>query len=202
MTRLEIIARIKVEMDELTPLDALIVSIPNELSKPIDAYIESILDQCAEKLTLIAPSHLVDFTIITDPPVVTGGVAVITLPPDYLAIGSIKFPEWERPVNNLIKETDPLYLRQKNTYTRAGVSKPVAAIVSNGDQKVIECFSLTSDGTVHTISYRAKKTAQDINSKLHLALVYLTTSEMIKIFEKGDLAKASTQSLQNELISR
>jgi len=197
MTRDEIINRVKVEMDELTPFDGgLIVSAGNEMSKPIDAYIEEILDDCAEDLILMAPIHLLSLKSFSGTISVAGGVASITIPSDFLALGYIKFPEWERQVNTTIKETDPLYLRQMNQYTRAGISKPVVAIRSGK----LECYSITSeDGTGIDFKYKAKVVAEQLPDRLMMALVYLTAAKMFKIFERGDLIAPTMELFQNEI---
>jgi hypothetical protein len=161
MTRQEIINKIKVEMDELTPFDGgfiiPLVSTKNAESKPIDAYIQEILDSCAENVILAAPVHLAPLKQYSGVVTVQDNVAMIAVPSDFLALGTVKLIEWERPVPASIPQTDPLYLRQRNKYTRAGVSRPVVALL-NG---VIECYSTTTtdsspDAAGVDLKYRAK----------------------------------------------
>jgi hypothetical protein len=118
-------------------------------------------------------------------------------------MGYIKLVEWERPVSNVIKETDPFYLRQKNKYTRAGVSKPVVAIRSG----VLECFSITTtststDATGVDFQYRAKVAAELLPDKLIKALVYLTAAKIFKIFEQTALIAPTMELFQSELNNR
>jgi hypothetical protein len=201
MTRDNIIRRVKVEMDELTPFDSgLVISAGNEESKPIDKYIDEILDQCAHKLILLAPVHLLSLTAHTPTITVTDTVALFDVPADFLGLGYLKFPEWERPVYNTIKETDPLYLRQKNIYTRAGVSKPVVALCTGSTVPRLECYTITSsNGAGIVFKYRAKILAELLPDNLIPALAYLTAAEIFKIFERPELVQPTMELFSNEL---
>jgi hypothetical protein len=213
MTRQEIINKVKVEMDELTPFEGgfiiPLVSTKNAESKPIDAYIQEILDSCAENVILAAPVHLAPLKQYSGVVTVQDNIAMIAVPSDFLALGTVKLIEWERPVPASIPQTDPLYLRQRNKFTRAGVSRPVVALL-NG---VIECYSTTStdsspDAAGVDMKYRAKPvpgalTAQfDIPEKLIMPLVYLTAAKMFKIFELTALVAPTMELFTSELNSK
>jgi hypothetical protein len=152
MDRKTIIQKVTVKLDEYASFgQGLIVSALNVNAKPIEEYIDTLLDECTEELELTVPIHLLPLSKldITNLISITDNVATIKLPFEYLKLAYLKFPCWERPINKVISESHPLYAVQKNEYTRGGFAKPVVVIKKEliTNKKLLECYTVQNDTT-------------------------------------------------------
>lgn len=78
------------------------------------------------------------------------------LPEDFMRLVIFKMSDWERPVYEPITESDPQYQLQFSRYKglRGNPQKPVVAIVSRAEGRVLELFSCKSeDATVEQAVY-------------------------------------------------
>lgn len=71
------------------------------------------------------------------------GKGWIILPDDFMRLVIFKMSDWNRPVNEVINEDNPLYLRQFSKWKGicGNPEKPVVAIVNRAEGKVLEFYS-------------------------------------------------------------
>lgn len=172
------ISRVKAKMDELTPFNEGLVVFDGANTNPVFDTIEKLLDECIDEVLLLTPPHHLPWKNAATQSELTivNGYGRIAMPPDFIKIARVIFQEWERPVTRAILESDPKYLEQKNRYTRAGVSKPVVALVQSGGQKVLECYTVTSL-TGAFINYVYRLPLEEIPATVLPALEYYTASK-------------------------
>lgn len=152
-TRAEIITKIVVKMDELTPIGTgLIISNGNTAVLPVKDYAESILNETFREHLRNCPFHKVLPACIATYASVTcttpGTTTIIlTKPADYIKNHLIKFIAWKRAVTKTITPDNPLYKLQGNDYTKGGQSKPVV-VEFNDYLEATTAAAITGTGTV------------------------------------------------------
>jgi hypothetical protein len=148
MDRGDIITRIMALMDEFTPYDEGLLA--SELSKPISAYIDEILNDAATELLRTAPLYLLPQTVANYTISTTDGIATVLFDQEtsdvYIRLAFLKFLEWKRPLFMTISMDNPVYVMQLNTYTRGGLTKPVAVefIDQLTNRVKLDCYTVTS----------------------------------------------------------
>lgn len=75
------------------------------------------------------------------------GTGFAILPDDFMRLVAFKMSDWERAVYTPITETDPLYALQHSRYkgVRGNAQKPVVAIVTRSEGRLLEFFSSNSE---------------------------------------------------------
>jgi hypothetical protein len=166
MTRANQILLIKAILDELpSGFEGMIVT--NSDPKPLDFYINQILDDSADESQRLIPRHLLQATIwIPAILSIVNGKAVVNLPIDYVRLADIQFTSWLYPCHDEISLDNPNHHLQHNPYTRGGVSKPVCVRIPGplGSPQQMECYSVLSTDTA-TGHYIPKYT-RDVNNMI------------------------------------
>ncbi len=140
-SREDIIAMVRARMDELTPFDAAsVVSDGNSLLKPIDAYIDELLEDAINDLLRVVPLKYCVLFSVDGPNDEDGGAETISLPNDYLRFASARGISWERDVTELTPEGSPRHIQQLHEPTRAGVIKPVVVLTKFLGEAVLRCY--------------------------------------------------------------
>lgn len=77
------------------------------------------------------------------------GTGYLPLPEDFMRLVIFKLSLWKRPVVTALSDTDPRYFLQKSRFTgiRGGIDKPVCAISTGDESKVLEFYSVAPGGT-------------------------------------------------------
>lgn len=185
MTKTEIIRKIKAKMEEITPFDdGLMVLDPGV--KPIESYIDEMLQPALDRLLMICPLHLTKETALPYTGLTTRTdnnklIGLLPIPDDFIRIHTFKMNTWERPVHRTTSTENPEYILQLNPYTRGGNSKPVIV-----KKEKLEIYTYSTGATVE-ISLYVKKvdvndTQIDIKDKLINPLIALTASMVYAIF--------------------
>jgi hypothetical protein len=160
MTISDLIRRVKIKMDELTPFgeglsitdpstgasipvtSGLVLLRPELYEKPIETYIKESIYDGYYALVAIAPYHITPVKSLTGTVVLNADRSgTFTLPSDFYKLKDFKLVEWERPVTVTIDENDPHYKDQFNIYTRGNISKPIC--VRNSDNLTMSLFSIS-----------------------------------------------------------
>jgi hypothetical protein len=139
MLRKDVLSKVKVYIDELTPFDAGELSVAGDiLPKPVDNYIDQLLDEATDSIRLLAPLFRLSKKILPDDSVITAqplsdGVIYYTLPlpKDFLRIACISMSGWRRPVTETVAEHSEAYKLLHNPHTTAGVSKPAVVVTGH-----------------------------------------------------------------------
>jgi hypothetical protein len=196
MDRKTIIQKVVIKLDEVAPFgEGLVVSATNIDTKPIEKYVDEMLDESTNELLLTLPTHLLPNSkmTISDQITITDNIASIKLPADYLRLGYVNFPSWERPVKQTITESSPTYSLQKNEYTRGGLAKPVVVIKKDATlKKVLECYTVTDDNTNTTggeVVYVKLTTPDNLPDNLIPALIMLCATKVLNIIGQVQLSQ-------------
>lgn len=194
MTRQDIIERVKIVLDEFTPVHQGVVH-------PIDTYIDPILDDAVRRLLNEFPLSLLG--VVSHPLPVAGGLvingnrAVFTLPSSVLRVGTIQLSGWPRPVYEPeIKEpTDISRLWQLAPGITATPSRPRVFIhrkkVGLVDVLEIECFGISSPSASLTrLDVVSMCAPEDLDESLITPFSYLIGSLVALFHERVDMANA------------
>jgi len=206
MTRDDIKESIFKKLDELTPLNGeLILSIQNELSNPIEEYINEFLQDGCDRTLRAAPYHVLPLTPIppTGIKAIINGVLLIELPDSALRIGLVDFKSWERPVMHTITVDHPNYIIQKNKFTRGGNSKPVVVWLQKAGKKYIECYTVTAGEQDQNpeLTCVVSKLPEDMPEVLIPALTWLVASDVLKVIEKQKESELAFSSYTTSLLN-
>lgn len=155
MTRLQIIHKVKVLLDEVSPFEEddttdfmdIDPALPDDIDyskvKPIYTMINDQLDEAARYCLKTLPFKTLSDDIEEDEMTVhigTDGVGHIHDIESDMRFVSARVPKvWERTCMDFITSSDPRYLIQENPHKRAGVCKPVCAYVP--ERHILECYS-------------------------------------------------------------
>lgn len=140
----DIIREVKIILNENIAMDSILLDDPNQLE--LEELIKARIIDAVRFVHENAPSeHLsqgLDLvgTITTN----QDGTGYMTIPDNFLRLIVFQLESWHLPVFNLISDNDPAYLMQKSKFTgvRGGPSKPVCAITSGDNGKIIEFYSV------------------------------------------------------------
>ena len=176
MNRNGIINGVKVKMDEMTP---------DGVSVPFEESIGPVMDECAREILRTAPLPLLPHAELS-----LAGLeyddqrSYIPLPLDFVRIGKIRYPKWEKAVTRLIMGDSPEYALQDNKYTRGGFSRPIVALIDKEGDKVLECSKVDSDVDLQDpleATYIKDTLPEDFPDVLMDTLEWLTASTLLQI---------------------
>lgn len=196
MTRNEIINKVRVYMDEISPFENIEV-----INNPM---IDSLLEDTANDLLLITPEKelsglLQSMSGLTINPNISKGYGYIELPSTFLRALNLKFSEWERPVTNFLTSADPSYKLQWNKFTMSRGVKPMAYVTTLDYEGVyfkrIEYFGMpeASSQTLDYGSYVNRVTdVSDISDNLIDPLCWLVAAKAFQIIGSQNESQAAT----------
>lgn len=196
MLRDELIARVALRMDEVSPDSGLDIMVDGRDNNPLYSLIDGIADDCALELYAKAPYWRLPQTAFQQADTVVEGITTdagsrriirFKLPSDFLRVAEINCIAFQRPITEVVSEQSPEGKRQHNRFLRAKGAKPVA-VLSFGtwnDQpcREIDCYSIASDAQVASgigidASYIAKPpSAENIPDILQPPLQWLIASK-------------------------
>lgn len=145
----DIVKEVRIALDENSQSTALLAISDNDTLELNDIIYQKII-HAIRMVVGKAPSHLLDegkdfssSTLTWESGVVGKGMAWIKLPDDFLRLVIFRMTDWQRPVLTPISDTDDMYYLQKSRFAgvRGGVEKPVCAITTYPEGKVMECYS-------------------------------------------------------------
>ncbi len=118
----------------------------------------------------------------------------------FLRLISFKMEIWNVPATRAISEHSQLYKKQKNTWTRGGLDKPICAIRHDpsSEKKILEYYSVQNDN--HTIEHAYyfpvysdeegyTYGVENFQEDLIEPLVWLICADVFKIYERNDLSE-------------
>ena len=177
MTKEELIHKIKVKMEELSPfgyeqLDA--YQLANEMNednmiKPINSYVEECLvEGCNETLMLIPPQLIKPISYIGNGVLITEeGDGVLSpvsfdMGEDFLKLHSLRMSDWKTDIYETISKIDMRYKLQSNIWTMGKPTRPVVVIdsISNNDIKPRLIAYSSSNANYKTFNYIKKITEE------------------------------------------
>lgn len=120
----------------------------------------------------------------------------IILPEDFMRLFVFKMSDWERPVYEVVTAGDPRYQMQFSRYAgiRGNPQKPVVAIVSRQEGRVLELFSCRSkEATVEQALYLPlpridRNDGVQIPERCYMAVIYRAASLALATLQRLDAA--------------
>lgn len=205
VARADIIKKVKVKLEELSPFDEPtdMLAIPNNDVKPIHSYIEDTLDKSFDDVLLSVPLHAIRETFTDYKPtfsVDSEGVGLCAVPDDFLRVYTILFPEWRRAVNAHITPTNAAaYFLQRNKYTRGKFEKPIVAI-NDGNFEIYSLKNMPERGKyIFRYIPRTAVNTQQFEENLVEYLVLQNAIHILEIFEQYDKVKILSEELANKI---
>lgn len=139
MTREELVHRVKVKLEELSPYgyeapliaiqeDSEITENINKEIKPIISYISETLESSCNAILSVLPLHMINYKESNTPNGLysTENQVMVEMPSDFLRLHSAWVTGWVRPVTRAITEENPLSLYEANPHTMGKPTRPVA----------------------------------------------------------------------------
>lgn len=120
--------------------------------KPIYSYVETSIDEAADEILRLLPTHAIsDIAISSTPTLITtdNHTGKITIPTNYLRLHTLLMTGWQRPVHLAIRPTDPLYSLQFNEWTRGTPQKPIVT----DDGLYLHYYSVNNTHTIEQFLY-------------------------------------------------
>jgi hypothetical protein len=218
MDRSAIITRIKIKMDEFTPVN-------EDITHPLDSYIQPTVNQAALELlkntplAKLAPEDVALYKKDSKG-AVTGsilafydGIYRIDFPTDVIRVSHVRFPQWERSVYTFQNPVSPEAKMQDVRATRGGLSKPVVVLDRgnyNGVGKIVGyCYThpelkknegseaFFSEPTIKVIT---KKLPEELDDMLIEPLVLLSASKVFSSIQSHDIAKVLYEQYANNIM--
>lgn len=205
-SRGDIIKRVKVKLEELSPFDepSNFLAIPDNSVKPIQNYIDDTLDKSFDDVLLSVPLHFIREAITNYSPEIiidNEGVGTCAVPENFLRLHTVSFPEWRRDVKAYITPAvnSSAYNLQRNRYTRGKFEKPVIAI-NNGK---FEIYTLKKEPILGQYTFRYIPITENgtllFEDGLSEYLVIQNAIHILQIFEQNDKAKILSEELSNKI---
>lgn len=205
-------------MDEYTPVN-------EDVTHPLDSYIQPTLDQAALELLKNAPlaklaPEDVDLYVKDGQGIVTGSILTydddvyrIDFPVSVLRPANIKFPDWSRTIYTFKDPASHEAQMQGVKATRGGSSKPVVIIdrgaVDKSGRVVAYCYSHTEltkktdseeFATEPTIKVITKKKPEELDDMLIEPLVLLAASKVFSSIQNHEVAKVLYEQYANNIM--
>lgn len=218
MDRNAIITRVKIKMDEYTPVN-------EDITHPLDSYIQPTVDQAALELLKNAPIEKlapedVELYVKDDSGTVTGSILTyndsvyrIDFPTTVLRLSSIKFPDWDKTVYTFYETASHKAQMQAVKATRGGLSKPVVVVdkwsYNNSGIIVAYCYThpelKKKDGEATfaiepEIKVINKKKPEEMDDMLVEPLVLLTASKIFDSIQNYEAGKALYEQYANNIM--
>jgi hypothetical protein len=187
MNRNEIINTVKAKIDELTPINGLTVSLSGFDDKPIDMFINYILDECADDIQRLCPLWMLEAqSANATTHAMNEYSGYVDLPGDFLRLISFKMKMWFRSVTVPVMSGTVAAERQK-TVLRGRTAKPVCVIghgsdTSHPEKETLEYYSTT--GNNHELEhflYAKRRVAEDLRNILIEPLTWHCASNVLQI---------------------
>lgn len=188
MTRAEIINGIKTRIDEITPINGLIVPLTGFDDKPIDTFIDFILDECGDDTQMAAPLWKLNAEESTATAnAINEYSGYVDVPDNFLRLIGFRMMCWKRTVTELAIEGSVTANRQHNRFLRGGTAKPVCVIghgsdAQNRPKRTIEYYSVVRNNhTIERFLYAAQTAAENLPDMLIEALMWKCASKVLQI---------------------
>lgn len=146
---------VRITLDENSVSVPLVIEMDND-TLSLDELIESKVIDAVKSVTQSAPSHLLDGgvefarCVEWEKGLVGKGMRFTALPEDFMRLVVFQMSDWRRPVLDVISDADPRYFMQKSKFSgiRGGVEKPVCAITTYPDGRMMEFYSCAGGSNV------------------------------------------------------
>lgn len=197
MTREEIIHKVQVKLEELSPYDDEVFLVSNNNVKPIKSYIDETLNDACNEVLMLLPHYVIKNPAEIDDSELTiqDGVGYLPVPDDFLKLHTFSLKSWKRDVNIAIGVMNPAYRLQRNKYTRGKSEKPVVAINRNK----FELYSAAEGDELVIASYIPMTLPENLDDKLVTYLVDYCAVKVYDIIENTDQSKVMLNEIETKI---
>lgn len=128
------------------------------------------------------------------------GSGLIHVPSDLVRFIRLQLSDWHRPVDKLITQHDPEYLKQRNKFVRGTIYKPVGVLVAyteSDSNQAIEYYSTqVKKPVIKEFSYIPETKAENMPNMLIDSVIWMTASRALSILRYSiESAFANEQAL-------
>lgn len=200
---------VRVAMDENKTSEQLIADEDID-TLSLDDIVRSKIVEAVRRVVTEAPVHLLDGGVPFGDAVYWRGKGSgwTLLPDDFMRLLIFKMSDWERPVYEPITAADPQYQLQFSRYKglRGNPQKPVVAIVSRAEGRVLELYSCKdTDATVEQAVYIPLPKVDcdggiEIPERCYTSVVYQTASLVLASVGQADLSSIMSELSKQLLI--
>lgn len=164
----------------------------------LDRLIRSKITEGVRRVHLLSPTHLLEDGHLFGEAVYRNedGSGWILLPDDFMRLVAFKMSDWERTLYNAITVEDPRYRKQSSRYggIRGNRQKPVCAIASRPEGKVLEFYSSGEDAWVERGIYIPypmidRHDGVDICERCYQGAVYMIAALTVTTLGEGESAQ-------------
>lgn len=161
MSRDELIARVALRMDEVSPDSGLDIMVDGRDNNPLYSLIDGIADDCALEIYANAPYWRLPQTAFGTASILVEALSSgassrkiirLKLPDNFLRVAEINCIDFQRPITEVVSEMSTDGRRQHNRFLMGREAKPVAVLSfgkwANQQCREIDCYSLKSTTTV------------------------------------------------------
>lgn len=169
----------------------------------LNEIIKSKIESAAEIVELAAPAELLENGHNFGEAIYWGkyGSGWILLPGDFMRLITFRMSDWERTVDKTISSSDPEYKKQSSRYKgiRGNIQKPVCAIASRPEGKVLEFYSCkNNDAYVSQAIYLPypridEAGGVDICERCHAAVIYMAAALTLITLGENEKAASMTE---------
>lgn len=201
MTRQELINEVKTKVDELSAPDDKVIPFDIVNDKPIDTFIDGLLDECAKEVLLIAPPNRLNGVTSEGAVIYSGddGSGFVLLPDDCLRVLEFKMSEWKRSVTDFAQEGSDVALKQSNPFLRGGVCKPVCVLSHRDVGRGFEYYSVKKKHEIDRLIIVKVTPAEDISFRLQSVVTWWCASRVLQIVGKANVATMAYERGKNML---
>lgn len=186
MVRGELINAVKTKVDEVAPADEGVMFMQSSDDKPVDNFVDGLLDESAKEVLMFAPSSKLDGVLCTDVPHGDkDGSGYVFLPDDFLRLLEFKMAEWKISVCDFVEKDSPVGRMQGNKYLRGGVCKPVCVLGRREGRRVLEYYSVRKHEVEHFV-YVGLVAAEDVPVDFQDVLSWWCASRVLQIAGKAN----------------
>lgn len=169
----------------------------------LNEIIRSKIVEAVRRVITVAPVYLLDGGVPFGDSVFwrSKGSGWTLLPDDFLRLIIFKMSDWERPVYQPITAADPEYQLQHSRYKglRGNPQKPVVAIVSRAEGRVLELYSCKDrNATVEQAIYMPLPKIDcdggiEIPARCYTSAVYEAAALVLATMGQTDLSSVMTE---------
>lgn len=198
MNRQGIIERVKIVLDEFTPVNEGVIH-------PIDAYIDPVLDDSVRALFKEFPIDRLWQTTIDTQGVPSVNRITIVLDEDVIRVASVKLNNWTRMIHEReFKTTDaPEVAWQGSPWTQATPWRPLVVKhqqkTATASAPTIDCYGTIVGTVVEQLNVVQLCEPEEVKEDLLTPLTYLTASMVALHLERQDIYKAIYEQYQKHL---
>ena len=199
----DLIKDVKIILNENIQNDPILLEDANQIE--LDELITGRIVDAVRSIHEAAPSDMLDDGLDIPGAITmyggTGdhdGTGYVALPADFMRLVIFKLTAWKRPVVLAIADTDPKYPMQKSRFLgiRGGVDKPVCAITTGVEGKILEFFSV-APGAITPTKEKAKYLPLPkietgtilVCNKLYTSVLY-ECAALVSLTFKDEIAKS------------